>query len=200
MAKTAAFKNLKAGKHSATDLDWLQHAELKQINWLENPDLLCAWNALQNTPPKRKDFCLVLKSKINSTINYIENNAQQYAYIKHDKDIVLGEGIHYHFYFSFPNARSFTSVANDMKIPVNALEKPKVSKLKVLEYLTHKNDQTKHQYSDDEVIANFDVLKEIEALKGYDPVQLYHDYRDLRQGKISDEDFYNRYKITIVRR
>lgn len=78
----------------------------------------------------------------------------RYAYILHDKD-TLGTGElkneHIHLVLSFDNARSFESVLK--AYPGAHIEKA-LNLKSSLQYLLHKNDKTKHQYTDNEIITN----------------------------------------------
>ncbi len=90
---------------------------------------------------------------------------KNWAYILHDKDDTRP---HYHIYVHFgTSAVSLDLVAKWFKVPENFVSKVKGRRVDVLQYLTHSNDtqQHKHQYSPDEVIANFDINSEIEASK-----------------------------------
>ena len=97
---------------------------------------------------------------------------KKYALICHDKDYndkgVL-ESPHYHIYLNFGRA----TVSFDMVAKWFGIEPQYVNKIKrtgsILEYLTHSNDsaQSKHQYSPEEVTANFDFVKEAEIEKTF---------------------------------
>ena len=116
---------------------------------------------------------------------------KQYAYIIHDKDRYLEEEIksmksnelkkpeaerrtdfpapgdlkepHVHVYLNFGRSNAkFSDVAkwfNDEPQYVNRILSRKAD---VLEYLNHKNKPMKFQYSDDLIITNMDIKKEIE--------------------------------------
>ena len=95
---------------------------------------------------------------------------KKYAFILHDKDYnekgVL-ESPHYHIYLQFGRA----TVSFDMVAKWFGVEPQYVQKVKktgsILEYLTHSNESQKfkHQYSPEEVTANFDFVKEAEIEK-----------------------------------
>ncbi len=89
---------------------------------------------------------------------------KQWAYIIHDKDDTAA---HYHIYLGFDTSVDFSLIASWFQIEENFVNKIKGKKTDMLMYLTHSNDtQThKHQYSPDEVIANFDFNTEIENSK-----------------------------------
>lgn len=97
---------------------------------------------------------------------------KKYALICHDKDYNekgILESPHYHIYLNFGRA----SVSFDMVAKWFGIEPQYVNKVKrtgsILEYLTHANEnaQSKHQYSPDEVVANFDFVKEAEIEKTF---------------------------------
>lgn len=80
-------------------------------------------------------------------------NEYNYALILHDKDIIEDTGElkkeHFHVILYFDNPRYLLSLAKDLGIKPNYI---KVDELKKgLEYLIHKNNTDKYQYSVDEV-------------------------------------------------
>lgn len=90
---------------------------------------------------------------------------KNWAYILHDKDDTRP---HYHIYLNFGKSSCDTKlVASWFGVPENFIEKVKGRKVDCLEYLTHSNESQKHkhQYSPDEIIANFDVESEIAQSK-----------------------------------
>jgi len=116
-----------------------------------------------------------LKVDIQETcMNY--KTIKQWAYILHDKDDTRD---HYHIYLNFGNSSCDTAMVakwfqlgyTDEKGVEHSgeqfIERCKGRKTDVLLYLTHGNDsqKNKHQYSPDEVIANFDFQVEIENAK-----------------------------------
>lgn len=220
--------NLRRGSMKREDLEWLAKQPASIFTGGKNLELLKNWNSLQNTPPKAYEFTTVCHHGYFRIIKFIEssfpNNLVQhgdsvqfkdnpelpfYAWIKHDKDKFQtpvdiddpDKGVHVHFYFKFKNQRSFKSVANELEIPVTMLNKVKYGTRAVLEYLTHENAPDKFHYSQEDIHANFPVLKAIEEAEDnrFDSRQLWYDYRDMRLGKLSYEDFYERYKGVIVR-
>ncbi len=93
------------------------------------------------------------------------NTIKHWAYILHDKDDTRP---HYHIYVHFGGSSVDTKlVASWFKVPENFVNKIKGRRVDMLLYLTHGNDtqKYKHQYSPDEIIANFDVGTEIKASK-----------------------------------
>lgn len=101
---------------------------------------------------------------------------KQWAYILHDKDDTRP---HYHIYLNFGKSSTTTlNVAKWFQLGYvdklgneqtgeNFIERIKGRKTDMLIYLTHgrEADKNKHQYSQDEVISNFDFVKEIEKSK-----------------------------------
>ncbi len=101
---------------------------------------------------------------------------KQWAYILHDKDDTRP---HYHIYISFGNSScdtamvakwfnlSYTDKDGKEHSGEQFIERCKGRKTDMLLYLTHGNDsqKNKHQYSPDEVVANFDFQVEIENAK-----------------------------------
>ncbi len=86
---------------------------------------------------------------------------KQWAYIIHDKDDTRP---HYHIYLNFGYPVAVELVAKWFQVPSNMINRVKGRKADMLAYLTHANESQKykHLYSNDEVIANFDVQKEID--------------------------------------
>ncbi len=90
---------------------------------------------------------------------------KQWAYILHDRDDTRP---HYHIYLNFGTSSCDTAmVANWFGVADNFINKVKGRKTDMLLYLTHGNEsqKNKHQYSPDEVVANFDFETEIENSK-----------------------------------
>jgi hypothetical protein len=89
----------------------------------------------------------------------------KYAWILHDKDAnpETGELIepHYHIFLEFPNARSLTSIANELGIEPNMVQVVR-DKKGILNYFTHSRSPEKYQYDIKEVHANFEVERESE--------------------------------------
>lgn len=193
MVKRKVLKSLKAGSNSRDDLEYLQTLTAEDFQYMENPDLLEKWNSLQKTPGKVRQFTFSLVNRTHAVCDRVKC-FPKWAYIKHDKDD--SEHVHYHYYIEFPNPRSFSSVANDLGIPVTMLQKV-YNKKGILEYLTHENAPDKHHYEREKIVTNMDFEQEIES--GYDFMQLAQDYWDLRQGNINYFEFLEKYKTYIVR-
>lgn len=192
----------------------------------EHMEFLDDWNHLQKTPPKTRTFTFATKLHTSFIINYLQeffpsnrhldsngNNVLNdhlhkpyYAYIRHNKDKLNSSnltnqdvGVHYHFYLDFANPRSFASVASELHIPVTILESVKVSKSAILQYLTHENDPNKFHYDISDIVCNFDIVKEREADELFNSDELFNDYYNMREGKMTYHEFYEKYKICIVR-
>lgn len=80
------------------------------------------------------------------------SRAFKYAYILHDKD--LNKPPHYHIVCTFKQNKSFESVRKLFPDNQNTIVKKLIDKYGAFEYLTHKNDPDKYQYSDDLVVTN----------------------------------------------
>lgn len=221
-------KSLRHGSNAKLDLEWLAKQPASIFEGGNNLDLLSKWNSLQNTPPKAYEFVTVVHHNPRRIIQYIEETFPRnldyhgdsfqfkdkleypyYAYIWHDKDRKQTpqdlkdpeKGVHVHFYFRFKNQRSFRSLANELQVPVNMIEKVKYGTRAVLEYLTHENAPDKHHYDPSEIHSNFPVLQVIQQAEQelFDHIQLAWDYRDMRLGIMTYEQFIEKYKICIVR-
>ena len=116
-----------------------------------------------------------LKVDIQETVKKYKT-IKQWAYILHDKD---DTNPHYHIYLNFSPSCCETSMVakwfdlayktedGEERTGEQFIEKVKGRKTDMLLYLTHGNEsqKNKHQYSPDEVIANFDFVTEIEQSK-----------------------------------
>lgn len=213
-------KELRAGKKSPEDLEYLKSLSASDILKVDDKSLLEAWNNLQSTPKKRRNFTFVMKmynNRINKHLleNYPTNRNSEdelveipsfplYAFIKHDKDRIESsddltnpdKGIHYHYFVEYKNARSFASVANEFQIPVTMIEQV-WDRSGILNYLTHEKAPDKHHYDVSEVKANFNLVEE--RNDEYDFMQFARDYSDMRNGKITYDDMIRKYQRYIVR-
>lgn len=84
-----------------------------------------------------------------------------YAYILHDKDIYENgdtKAPHYHLYVYYQNAITLNSMGN--RFYGAHIEKP-INKDYCIQYLIHRNDPQKYQYSSDEVISNISGINDI---------------------------------------
>lgn len=88
---------------------------------------------------------------------------KQWCYINHDKDDTRP---HYHIYLFFSYPVDMYKVADWFQVPINFIEKIK-SRTQALLYLIHgdEKDKYKHQYSPEEVVANFDWKLEVDSTK-----------------------------------
>lgn len=202
MASYKHNKALKAGSNKKEDLEYLATVGISELKLKTRDEylmLLPKWNELHKPPlSKSRNFTFVQKGRHLAELRKrVEQFVPKYAYIRHDKDDTLKDGVHFHFYIEFPSPRSWSAVATDLQIPVTALQKV-LSKRGILEYLTHENDPKKYHYDKDDIVTNMDIKTEIEE-PVFDFVAMYKDYKRMRQGKMSDVDFIDRYKIYIVR-
>ena len=101
-----------------------------------------------------------LKVDLQATFMKYET-IKQWAYIIHDKDDTRP---HYHIYLNFDYPVSVELVAKWFQVPDNFINRVKGRKADILKYLTHSNDSQKfkYQYDPSDVIANFDIKKDIE--------------------------------------
>ena len=122
--------------------------------------------------------CEVIIYKTSDEVKkYIEmqceryKSIKKYAFILHDKDVdengeLKKPHIHLMLYFGGPfNTDNLLSWFSHIEVKGNHIEKIKSNWVSALEYLTHKNDTDKFQYDDNDVIANIDVVREIENKK-----------------------------------
>lgn len=112
---------------------------------------------------RSRKHCLLLypnedKSHKNA-LEYIKHN-YDYAYIVHDKDLKQLDNDefelkkqHVHVVISFSNAKWNTSIASELGIELNYIQECRNFD-KALDYLIHFNDDTKYQYSIEEVHGN----------------------------------------------
>lgn len=165
------------------------------VDSVYSTDVICLWNSLQNTPKKTKYFTFSLVHQNHLVQQRIKKffSSEKYAYICHDKD-TSAEHKHFHYVLLFNSSRSFSSVANDLGIPVTMLQKV-FAKKGILDYLTHENDPDKYHYSLDSVTANFDLEQEKKDDAGFPFKEFYHDYCLIRSGDLSVDDFIDKYNM-----
>ena len=123
----------------------------------------------------------------------------KYAYILHDKDkddYGHKKKDHYHFYIEFPNPRYLNSIAKDLEIDSNYIEKV-YDKKGILNYLTHRNQPEKYQYDIKEVKTNFDI--EEEGKDDLDVIEHYRDMRAVRLGLMTPEEYLEKYRMYLLR-
>ena len=132
--------------------------------------------------PNLKTRCMTISLKQDIT-KEIEQYGK-YAWILHDKDIILETGelkeAHYHYYLEFPNARSINSVASELGIEPNFIEVVR-DKKGILNYLTHAKNPEKHQYDISEVHSNFDLQTAVASLDMLSVLNLLDDSDDIKQ-------------------
>lgn len=173
----------------------------------KNSEYLQDWNNLQKTPQKTRTFTFAEHAFPDRIRHFMRDNYPQnehlmsdiypkYAYIRHNKDVDKdGRAVlpHVHFYLEFKNPRSFASVANELQIPVNNLQKV-FSKSGILAYLTHENEPDKYHYDKHDVVSNFNILQEMTPSRKIDFKELSDDYFMLRRGKMTYSDFVTKYE------
>lgn len=193
MSGTAAYRTdeyLKAfGSISSSDLHTDNSGNYSRF------EMIKLWNSLQRTPNKVRYFTFSLVHDNSIVQRNIKSkfDSQKWAYICHDKDTAV-EHKHYHYVLMFDSPRSFSSVANDLDIPVTMLQKV-YSKKGILDYLTHENDPNKHHYNLSEIQSNFDVEDEKKSDGGFPMIEFYRDYCKVRQGVLTPEDFLTKYNL-----
>ena len=144
------------------------------------------------SPQKRRNFTFALNVEDTPNLDKTLLTVRQmgaYAYILHDKD----EGVkpHYHFYIEFPSPRSFPSVADDLEIPINQLQKV-ISKKGILQYLIHKNEPEKFQYPIESIETNLppvffeDDTKEAKVERFR---ELVEDFIAYKEGRMTYREF-----------
>lgn len=192
-------KALKEGSNKEADLNYLKELSIQDL-FIKTPEeralLLPKWNELHKPPlGKVRNFTFVRQYPCPRLIDRVKEVAPKYAYILHNKDKDAHK--HLHFYIEFPNPRSFSSVANDLDLPVTCLQKV-LNKRAIIQYLTHENDPKKYHYDKHDIATNMDLVTEVEDTP-IDPLQLYDDYAAMREGRMARKDFIQRYRIYIVR-
>ena len=93
---------------------------------------------------------------------------KDWAYIIHDKDIKEnGEPVapHVHIIMRFKGPQQLKYIGNWFEQKEQYVEAWKGGWTTACRYLTHANDESKHQYDNSEVIANFDYDKQKENIK-----------------------------------
>lgn len=96
----------------------------------------------------------------------LKKTIKKWAVILHDKDILETQEKkkeHYHLILHFGGVPvNMKNICKWFNIQSNQIEKIKGRWKHALLYLTHKNAEEKYQYKDNEVIASFDYLTEID--------------------------------------
>lgn len=165
-------------------------------------EIIKLWNSLQNTPNKVRYFTFSLVDhnySVQGKIKELFNNSCKWAYICHDQD-KSAEHKHFHYVLMFDSPRSFSSIANDLEIPVTMLQKV-YSKKGILDYLTHENDPNKYHYSLSDIVSNFDIEEEKNGGSDFDPWEEFQDFLALKNGEMSYKDWFDKYRqqLCIVR-
>lgn len=165
-------------------------------------DVIELWNSLNDCKIKSRYYTMSLVRDNKVVQDNIKSKFPdvKYAWILHDKDKT--ENKHYHYVLIFPNPRSLKSLASDLNLPYIMVEKVR-SKKGMLDYLTHENNKEKHHYSLSEIEANFDVQEEKDrddlggSGKIRDFKKFFYDYCDLREGRMTLDDFLDIYKSIL---
>lgn len=103
----------------------------------------------------------------NRIISVIQSkqSIKQYAFILHDKDVDENKNpkkLHFHVYLNFGSTNvQFKSVAQWFNVAENAVQRIESNKASLLQYYLHMNCPDKQQYSVDQMISNFDVMRYI---------------------------------------
>lgn len=98
------------------------------------------------------------KEKIDRFLIDMQGTATVYI-INHDKDTNdMGEvvEVHTHVYLDYPTPRNITTISNLLGVEPNFIEIVK-NKKGFLRYLTHKDEDDKYKYNDDEVYTNSSI-------------------------------------------
>lgn len=147
---------------------------------------------------KRRDFTFSIQAE-HQDLSELQSRIEQYpewAWVIHDED-KHEDGtptpVHLHGYVAVRNPRAFASIAEDLQIPVNMVQKV-ISRRAILRYLIHKDQPTKYQYSQDEVRSNIDLTPYYSMDNAN---SLWQDFKKLRIGEVSPDDFYDLHKAEI---
>lgn len=93
-------------------------------------------------------------------------STKKYFFILHDQDLDEDGNLkkpHYHVYQNFGKASiKIESVAKWFGIQENYVERVKGRMVDVIRYYTHEKEPEKHQYSYDDITANFDIMAVLE--------------------------------------
>ncbi|KXT29039.1 plasmid replication family protein [Candidatus Phytoplasma oryzae] len=87
---------------------------------------------------------------------------KKFAYILHNRDVLEDGSLknpHYHIVLVLKTPYDVEYIASWFKTSSNFVEKIKGNMSDILNYLTHKNDLSKFQYEDYEVVSNFNWKK-----------------------------------------
>ena len=125
----------------------------------------------ENLSAKKKLFEVVFnknheESPIIEDVEFRLKETKQivdFAYILHDKDRYSDDTLkepHYHIVIRADNAYTFKTVANWLDVKPQFVNKINSRWGHALLYLTHRNAPSKYQYSDDEVVSNYDWIED----------------------------------------
>lgn len=143
--------NEEKNKVVATSTNEVKVEEKKKVLFLKHCEIVCDVDKLT--------------VDLQSVFMAHSGTIKKWAYIIHDKDDTRA---HYHIYLSFGNASQDTDkVAKWFNLDKNFVERVKGKAIDIYLYLIHGNAsaQHKHQYSFDEVHANFEIKTEVENSK-----------------------------------
>lgn len=162
---------------------------------------------------KHCDFTFAL-SDLNQSQEIISAlpDFDTWAYIKHVPDDENGS-VHYHFYIHLKQPSTIKNISEKLDLKQNMIEWVRV-KTKLIQYLIHKNNPDKHQYSENEIITNnreyihnfidpplnsSNIFKEFNSLSDVALGNITpHKYLDLHSDSISSLPFYSR-QIFLMR-
>ena len=127
-------------------------------------------------------------------IENIKKNIEEfsfYAYIMHDKD--EGKGLHIHFVGQVNGSRSIKSVCEMLECDYQDVQIAKRSR-GAIRYLIHADDKDKYQYDLCDIKTNNkDRLEYYFSSISSSINDIYADFRRLKQGSMSSEDFVQKY-------
>ena len=116
----------------------------------------------------------------DKVLNRIEDAFTEYAYILHDMDTDENGELkkaHYHWCGKRSTPAPISTVANALGVEQNAIEFCKRWKSS-LRYLVHADNQEKHQYSLDDLFANFDCENIVGKSETYKSRQIFEHIKD----------------------
>lgn len=130
------------------------------------------------------------------TTDYPEGSDIHWAYIIHDKDVDKSSGEvikpHLHFVIFYPTPRKSTTLSNYFNIPEHMLCQI-YNKRGIIEYLTHANQPEKVKYDSNNVVSNYNWVDDCKD--EVDVMAEFHDFKKLRRGDITAEQFIMSYNI-----
>lgn len=135
-------------------------------------------------------FCTVLHdTKQRESVKEVCPDFQYWAWIDHVPDLEC-KNEHTHFIFRNNGTRSVKQIADKIGVPSNMVQ-PCRKVVAYRRYFMHLDDPDKHQYSLSDVHTN-DVGSFKSAMIGNDRrdvSEIYTDFKKLRNGIITDEEF-----------